>query len=46
MRWFIPNHSDLPTALLAAWNASVVTMLGDHQKNFCWAAAPPPPQAL
>jgi cellulose synthase/poly-beta-1,6-N-acetylglucosamine synthase-like glycosyltransferase len=36
MRWFIPNHSDLPTALLAAWNASVVTMLGDHQKNFCW----------
>jgi cellulose synthase/poly-beta-1,6-N-acetylglucosamine synthase-like glycosyltransferase len=36
MRWFIPNRSDLPTALLAAWNASVVTMLGDHQKNFCW----------
>lgn len=36
MRWFIPNRSDLPTALLAAWNASVVTMLGDHEKNFCW----------
>jgi cellulose synthase/poly-beta-1,6-N-acetylglucosamine synthase-like glycosyltransferase len=36
MRWFIPNRSDLPTALLAAWNASVVTMLGDHDKNFCW----------
>ncbi len=36
MRWFIPNHSDLPTALLAAWNAAVVTMLGDHEKNFCW----------
>src|SRR5208337_5317730 len=36
MRWIIPNRSDLPTALLAAWNASVVTMLGDHQKNFCW----------
>jgi len=36
MRWFIPNDNGLPTALLAAWNASVVTMLGTHQKNFCW----------
>ena len=36
MRWFIPNKNDLPTALLASWNASVVTMLGDHNKNFCW----------
>jgi hypothetical protein len=22
--------------MLAAWNASVVTMLGPHNKNFCW----------
>jgi cellulose synthase/poly-beta-1,6-N-acetylglucosamine synthase-like glycosyltransferase len=36
MRWFIPNNSSLPTALLAAWNASVVTLLGPHDKNFCW----------
>lgn len=36
MRWFIPNNNALPTALLAAWNASVVTMLGEHAKNFCW----------
>jgi ceramide glucosyltransferase len=36
MRWFIPNKNDLPTALLAAWNAAVVTMLGGHDKNFCW----------
>ena len=36
MRWFIPNDNGLPTALLAAWNASVVTMLGAHEKNFCW----------
>jgi cellulose synthase/poly-beta-1,6-N-acetylglucosamine synthase-like glycosyltransferase len=36
MRWFIPNQNDPPTALLAAWNASVVTMLGGHEKNFCW----------
>jgi cellulose synthase/poly-beta-1,6-N-acetylglucosamine synthase-like glycosyltransferase len=26
----------LATALLAAWNASVVTMLGGHSKNFWW----------
>jgi ceramide glucosyltransferase len=36
MRWFIPNRSNLPTALLAAWNAPVVTMLGEKGENFCW----------
>jgi ceramide glucosyltransferase len=36
MRWLIPNRSDLPTAFLACWNASVVTMLGGHSHNFCW----------
>jgi ceramide glucosyltransferase len=36
MRWFIPNNNGLATALLAAWNAAVVTMLGSHGKNFCW----------
>jgi ceramide glucosyltransferase len=36
MRWFIPNNNTFPNALLAAWNASVVTMLGGHAKNFCW----------
>jgi ceramide glucosyltransferase len=36
MRWFIPNRTNLPTALLAAWNAPIVTMLSDKGKNFCW----------
>jgi len=36
MRWLIPNRGDLPTALLAAWNAPVVTMLSEKGKNFCW----------
>jgi cellulose synthase/poly-beta-1,6-N-acetylglucosamine synthase-like glycosyltransferase len=36
MRWFVPNNNDLATALLAAWNGAVVTMLGGHDKNFCW----------
>jgi ceramide glucosyltransferase len=36
MRWLIPTHQNLPSALLAAWNASVVTMLSERGKNFCW----------
>src|SRR6267378_1494114 len=36
MRWLIPNRSNLPTALLAAWNAPVVTMLSETGRNFCW----------
>jgi ceramide glucosyltransferase len=36
MRWLIPNRNNLPTALLAAWNAPIVTMLGERAKNFCW----------
>jgi ceramide glucosyltransferase len=36
MRWLIPNRGNLPTALLAAWNAPVVTMLSESGKNFCW----------
>src|SRR5215468_3360278 len=36
MRWLIPNSGNLPTLLLAAWNAPVVTMLGEKARNFCW----------
>jgi cellulose synthase/poly-beta-1,6-N-acetylglucosamine synthase-like glycosyltransferase len=36
MRWLIPNRANLPTALLAAWNAPVVTMLSEKGNNFCW----------
>jgi cellulose synthase/poly-beta-1,6-N-acetylglucosamine synthase-like glycosyltransferase len=36
MRWLIPNRGDFPTALLAAWNAPIVTMLSEKGKNFCW----------
>jgi ceramide glucosyltransferase len=36
MRWFVPNDSALSTALLAAWNSAVVTMLGPGNRNFCW----------
>src|ERR1700736_3227066 len=36
MRWLIPNGHNFATALLAAWNASIVTMLAEKGKNFCW----------
>jgi ceramide glucosyltransferase len=36
MRWFIPNSGNLATALLAAWNAPIVTMLTEKGPNFCW----------
>lgn len=37
MRWLIPNKNNLPSLLLAAWNAPILTMLGeDTSKNFCW----------
>jgi cellulose synthase/poly-beta-1,6-N-acetylglucosamine synthase-like glycosyltransferase len=36
MRWLIPNRTNLPAALLAAWNAPIVTMLSEKGKNFCW----------
>lgn len=36
MRWLLPNHNNFPTMLLTAWNAPIVTMLGEHNRNFCW----------
>ena len=36
MRWLIPIQTNLPTSLLAAWNAPLVTMLSEKGKNFCW----------
>jgi ceramide glucosyltransferase len=35
-RWLVPNRGNLATALLAAWNAPIVTMLSEKGKNFCW----------
>jgi ceramide glucosyltransferase len=36
MRWLVPNRTNLAAALLAAWNAPIVTMLTEKGKNFCW----------
>jgi cellulose synthase/poly-beta-1,6-N-acetylglucosamine synthase-like glycosyltransferase len=36
MRWMIANRGNLATALLAAWNAPIVTLLSEKGRNFCW----------
>jgi ceramide glucosyltransferase len=37
MRWLIANNNEFASVLLAAWNAPIVTMLGENTaKNFCW----------
>jgi ceramide glucosyltransferase len=37
MRWLIPNNNHLANLLVAAWNAPILTMLGENtSKNFCW----------
>jgi ceramide glucosyltransferase len=36
MRWFIPNRNNFATALLAAWNTPLITMLSEKGRNFCW----------
>jgi ceramide glucosyltransferase len=37
MRWLMASNNDFASLLLAAWNAPVVTMLGENSaKNFCW----------
>ncbi len=37
-RWLF-SQAGLAGALASAWNASILTMLGDHSKNFCWGGA-------
>jgi ceramide glucosyltransferase len=36
MRWLVPTRNDFPSAVLAAWNAPIVTMLTEKGRNFCW----------
>ena len=38
-RWYIPERGGFCSALLAAWNGSVATTLGDHGRNFAWGGS-------
>jgi ceramide glucosyltransferase len=35
-RWLFPLRGGFWSALASAWNAPVVTYLGEHDHNFCW----------
>ncbi len=35
-RWYLPDRGGFWSALAAAWNAPIVTLLGEHKRNFCW----------
>ena len=38
-RWYVADRFHVPTLLRSAWNASVVSMLGDHNRNFAWGGS-------
>jgi len=35
-RWYLPDKGGFWSALAAAWNAPIATLLGEHRSNFCW----------
>jgi ceramide glucosyltransferase len=35
-RWLLPRSGGFWSALASAWNASIATYLGEHNRNFCW----------
>jgi ceramide glucosyltransferase len=37
-RWLFPRGG-MASEIASAWNASVLTLLGDHSRNFCWGGA-------
>ncbi len=38
-RWYFPVPGNFATALRSAWNASIATLLGNHNRNFCWGGS-------
>lgn len=38
-RWYVAESGGLPALLRSTWNASVVTTLGDHGRNFAWGGS-------
>lgn len=38
-RWYFPEHGNLAGLFRSAWNASVATLLGNHNRNFAWGGS-------
>jgi ceramide glucosyltransferase len=35
-RWLLPRRGGFWSGLASAWNASIATFMGEHDRNFCW----------
>ena len=38
-RWYVANRFHFSTLMRSAWNASSVSILGDHDRNFAWGGS-------
>jgi ceramide glucosyltransferase len=38
-RWYAATRFHFPTLMRSAWNASSVSILGDHDRNFAWGGS-------
>ena len=38
-RFYLPEPGNLASVLRSAWNAGVLTLLGEHDRNFAWGGA-------
>ena len=38
-RWYAVSRFHFPTLLRSAWNASSVSILGNHNRNFAWGGS-------
>jgi ceramide glucosyltransferase len=38
-RWYVTNRFHFPTLMRSVWNASSVSILGDHDRNFAWGGS-------
>jgi hypothetical protein len=38
-RWYVAETGSVPALLRSAWNASVITMMGAHDRNFAWGGS-------
>lgn len=38
-RWYLPERRNPAGVLRSAWNAGIATLLGPHERNFCWGGS-------
>ncbi|MBI4468730.1 MAG: glycosyltransferase [Acidobacteria bacterium] len=38
-RWYLPASGSWPSLIQSLWNASIVTALGPHKRNFAWGGS-------